>query len=113
MDYSFDLARAYLAQQTRESIHEMSEQIQLFKCELQTIEAIEVVESQHPFIQTDLLKITLQTRSAYSGYELQQLLEKNGIFTEMADPYNVLLVYPLATISQLQTITWRIKRATH
>ena len=108
---SLDLARAYLAQQTRESIHEMSEQIQLFKHELRTIEAVDVVESQHPSIQTDLLKITLQTRSAYSGYELQRLLEKNGIFTEMADPYNVLLVYPLATISQLQTITERIKRA--
>ncbi|MFX8770574.1 hypothetical protein ABTM91_20575, partial [Acinetobacter baumannii] len=51
---SLDLARAYLAQQTRESIHEMSEQIQLFKHELQTIEAIHVVESRHPLIRTDL-----------------------------------------------------------
>lgn len=108
---SLDLARAYLAQQTREMIDAIIEQIQLFKQELQTIDAIHVVESQHPLIRTDLLKITLQTRSAYSGYELQQLLERNGIFTELADPYNVLLVYPLAKIKQIQAMIERIKCA--
>ncbi len=108
---SLDLARAYVAQQTRETINEMVEQIQLFKQQLRGIEAIHVVESQHPLVRTDLLKITLQTRSAHSGYELQQLLERNEIFTEMADPYNVLLVYPLAKIKQFQMITERIKRA--
>lgn len=108
---SLDLARAYVAQQTRETIDEMVEQIQLFKQELRTIEAIHVVESRHPLIRTDLLKVTLQTRSAHSGYELQQLLERNGIFTEMADPYNVLLVYPLAKIKTFQMIIERIKHA--
>ncbi|OSX54177.1 aminotransferase class I/II-fold pyridoxal phosphate-dependent enzyme [Anoxybacillus ayderensis] len=108
---SLDLARAYVAQQTRETINETVEQIQLFKQQLRGIEAIHVVESQHPLVRTDLLKITLQTRSVHSGYELQQLLERNEIFTEMADPYNVLLVYPLAKIKQFQMITERIKRA--
>lgn len=108
---SLDLARAYVARQTRETIDEIIAQIQLFKQELRTIEAIHVVESRHPLIRTDLLKITLQTRSAHSGYELQQLLEMNGIFTEMADPYNVLLVYPLAKMKQLPDVTERIKRA--
>ncbi|WP_461201925.1 aminotransferase class I/II-fold pyridoxal phosphate-dependent enzyme [Anoxybacillus sp. TBDG-1] len=108
---SLDLARAYVARQTRETIDEIISEIQLFKQELRTIEAIHVAESRHPLIRTDLLKITLQTRSAHSGYELQRLLEINGIFTEMADPYNVLLVYPLAKMKQLPAIAHRIKRA--
>ena len=43
----------------------------------------------------DELKVTVQTRCQLSGYELQSLFEKVGIYTEMADPYNVLFILPL------------------
>ncbi len=43
----------------------------------------------------DELKVTVQTRCQLSGYELQSVLEKVGIYTEMADPYNVLFILPL------------------
>jgi lysine decarboxylase len=48
---------------------------------------------QYP-LQDDL-KITVQTRCQLSGYELQSVFERAGIYTEMADPYNVLLILPL------------------
>ena len=43
----------------------------------------------------DELKVTVQTRCQLSGYELQSVFEKVGIYTEMADPYNVLFILPL------------------
>ena len=43
----------------------------------------------------DLLKVTLQTSNAFNGFQMQDAFEKEGIFTELADPSNVLLVLPL------------------
>ena len=43
----------------------------------------------------DLLKVTLQTSNALNGFQMQDAFEKEGIFTELADPSNVLLVLPL------------------
>ena len=43
----------------------------------------------------DLLKITLQSDDTYTGYELQEALRNEGIYAELADPRNVLLVLPL------------------
>ena len=59
--------------------------------ELSTIPQIAIL--QYPL--QDELKVTVQTRCQLSGYELQSVFEKVGIYTEMADPYNVLFILPL------------------
>lgn len=90
---SLDIARNYLATYTVEDQQYLISQIAYFKRELRAIEQIKVLE--YPNGQGDPLKLTLQTKGNGTGYELQRLLEEHGIFTEMADPYNVLMVLPL------------------
>jgi len=41
------------------------------------------------------LKVTLQSQTELNGFEMQEAFEREGIFTELADPHNVLLVLPL------------------
>ncbi|WP_044895816.1 aminotransferase class I/II-fold pyridoxal phosphate-dependent enzyme [Aeribacillus alveayuensis] len=108
---SLDLARSYLANLSREDINKISEEISNFKRLLQEIECITVAESTDPVVTTDLLKITVQTRSALSGYQLQSLLEKEGIFAELADPFNLLFVYPLALLKNFAEVSKKIKHA--
>jgi arginine/lysine/ornithine decarboxylase len=108
---SLDLARSYVACLTKNDVKKVAEQIREFKDALATIEGIAIVHSHQPLVQTDLLKITLQTRSELSGYELQQLLEREGIFAELADPFNVLLIYPLAVIEQMEQVVEKIQQA--
>lgn len=90
---SLDMARHYLATYTEEDQTYLKEKIKLFKKELQLINQVKVLE--YPNGQGDPLKLTLQTQCNKTGYELQQLFEKKGIYAEMADPYNVLFVLPL------------------
>lgn len=90
---SLDVARHYIATYTVEDQQYLKNQLAHFKRELRAIEQIKVLE--YPNGQGDPLKLTLQTKGNETGYELQQLLEEQGIFTEMADPYNVLMVLPL------------------
>ena len=49
----------------------------------------------YPNSQGDPLKVTIQSRCGLSGFELQKRLEEVGIYTELADPYNVLFILPL------------------
>jgi arginine/lysine/ornithine decarboxylase len=108
---SLDLARNYLASLSPEDINQISKQINYFKEILKEIQCITVAESTDPIVATDLLKITIQTRSTLSGYQLQSLLEQEGIFTELADPFNVLFVYPLALLTDLEVVSKKIKNA--
>lgn len=52
----------------------------------------------------DPLKVTVQTDREISGYELQSLFEKEGLFTELADDRNVLFVLPLGPIPHLEDL---------
>ena len=106
---SLDLARYYLANMSQQQISEVCEEICQFKESLNEIPCIAVTESTNPAVTTDLLKITIQTRSSLSGYQLQSLLERAGIFAELADPLNVLFVYPLAATGKLTEVCQRIK----
>lgn len=93
---SLDLARCYLAGLLDKGINGLYKDIESFKNALSEIDAVKAVESEAEGIKTDPLKLTLQTRSALSGFELQKKLENEGVFTELADPQNVLLVLPLS-----------------
>lgn len=90
---SLDMARNYLATYSEEDAMYLLGKISEFRDKLQAINGIKVL-SYHEG-QGDPLKITIQSTTSLSGYEMQTLLEKEGIFPELADPYNVLLVFPL------------------
>lgn len=90
---SLDLARAYLASFSGKDEEALLEKAGHFRKNLSKIKGIKVLNFEHK--NGDPLKVTIQSAAALSGYELQTLLEKHGIFTEMADPYNVLFVLPL------------------
>ncbi|UOE55541.1 aminotransferase class I/II-fold pyridoxal phosphate-dependent enzyme [Bacillus sp. CMF12] len=90
---SLDLARAYLASFSAKDEEVLLGKIGQFRKKLSKIIGIKVLNFEHQ--NGDPLKVTIQSETVLSGFELQTLLEKHGIFTEMADPYNVLFVLPL------------------
>ncbi|MBX9973516.1 aminotransferase class I/II-fold pyridoxal phosphate-dependent enzyme [Cytobacillus firmus] len=90
---SLDLARAYLASFSAKDQELLLEKIGQFRKELSKIIGIKVLNFEHQ--NGDPLKVTIQSETVLSGFELQTILEKHGIFTEMADPDNVLFVLPL------------------
>jgi len=65
-----------------------------FKVCLSSISEIEVLEPPED-VWIDPLKISIRSKCGLSGYELQALLEEKGIYSELADPQNVLFVLPL------------------
>jgi arginine/lysine/ornithine decarboxylase len=95
---SLDLARNYLATYEPNDLEYLQDEISNFKKELATIQSIKVLE--YPDSVGDTLKITIQSRSKLSGFELQKRFEEKGIYTELADPYNVLLILPLLKENQ-------------
>ncbi|MFL6561309.1 MAG: aminotransferase class I/II-fold pyridoxal phosphate-dependent enzyme, partial [Bacillus sp. (in: firmicutes)] len=90
---SLDLARSYLGTYNQKDITFLLNQIKHFKAELAKIPAIKVLD--YPNDNGDPLKITLQSRCGLNGFELQRRLEEVSIFTELADPNNVLFILPL------------------
>lgn len=90
---SLDLARNYLASYSQTDLTYLVSEINRFKARLAEIPAIKIMDYQ---AQTgDFLKITIQSRCGLSGFELQKKLEALSVYTELADPYNVLLILPL------------------
>jgi arginine/lysine/ornithine decarboxylase len=111
---SLDIARGYLATFTREDGEYLLKKITEFKDRLQQLKGIKVLSYKNG--EGDPLKITLQSASALSGFEIQKLLEDEGIYTEMADPNNVLLVFPLLKKGMdfpLTEVTAAFKKALH
>lgn len=83
---SLDLARSYLGTYEQEDLSYLKSELQEFKENLEKLDSIRVLPGDDP------LKLTIQSSS---GFELQSRLESKGIYAELADPYNVLLVLPL------------------
>ncbi|PLS03452.1 aminotransferase class I/II-fold pyridoxal phosphate-dependent enzyme [Neobacillus cucumis] len=90
---SLDISRHYLASYNNSDLHFLLSEINSFKEELAGIETIKVLT--FPENLGDCLKMTVQTRCGLSGFELQKRLESYGVYTELADPYNVLFIFPL------------------
>lgn len=86
---SLDLARSYLGTYNRDDLSYLKEEIESFRSAISNLDAIRLLK------QDDPLKMTIQATGNLSGFELQKVLESEGIFTELADPYNVLFVLPL------------------
>ncbi|WP_273854113.1 aminotransferase class I/II-fold pyridoxal phosphate-dependent enzyme [Guptibacillus spartinae] len=93
---SLDLARHYLSSLTEQQLGHILEEIRQFKKQLSEVPGINVIgDVSRAYHQLDPLKITVQLAGA-SGYELAKKLENEGIFVELSDPLNVLLVCPMA-----------------
>jgi arginine/lysine/ornithine decarboxylase len=109
---SLDIARHYLATYEHTDLSFLLTEIQHFKEALANINAIKVLD--FPSNHGDILKITIQTRCELSGFELQQRFEEFGIYTELADPYNVLFILPLLKNGQnyrLAEVAEKLKKA--
>ncbi|XJZ27355.1 aminotransferase class I/II-fold pyridoxal phosphate-dependent enzyme [Bacillota bacterium Lsc_1132] len=89
---SLDLARSYLGTYDSSDTGFLMKKISQFKQELTDIPGLKVLESKNA---GDPLKLTIQSATELSGFALQKRLEEAGIFTELADLYNVLFVFPL------------------
>ncbi|MCM3639425.1 aminotransferase class I/II-fold pyridoxal phosphate-dependent enzyme [Sporosarcina luteola] len=85
---SLDDARAYAESYTKEDQVDFLEKRRAFIGNLLTIPALRIVESDDP------LKLLLRVQG-YTGFELLARLEMEGVFAELADPFQVLFVLPL------------------
>ncbi|SMQ59432.1 Arginine/lysine/ornithine decarboxylase [Bacillus sp. OV166] len=109
---SLDLARNYLATYKPNDLTFLLNEIQRFKEMLAEIPAIRVLE--YPNDNGDPLKLTIQSRSGLNGFDLQRRLEEVSIYTELADPHNVLFILPLLKEGQsfpLEEAVLKIKKA--
>lgn len=107
---SLDIARYYLAHITESEKVKIVNSINDFRKQLSTINQLEVMPTQTKDNSGDPLKVIVQTRCSLTGYQLQKEFEKYNIFTELADPCNVLFVLPLAGREGWTSITDKIKQ---
>lgn len=90
---SLDLARSFVGTLTEKDLSYCSSVAHDFREKLSHIEGIKVLK--HNDVQTDILKVTLQTDGSFTGIQLQEELNRNGLYNELADPRNILLILPL------------------
>ncbi|MGS2780262.1 aminotransferase class I/II-fold pyridoxal phosphate-dependent enzyme [Robertmurraya sp. GLU-23] len=89
---SLDLARKYIATYEEEDLHYTLQMISQFREKLNGIPSIKLLTYKG---EGDPLKVTIQSRTSLTGFDLQSKLEEFGIFTELADEHNVLFIFPL------------------
>ncbi|PLR93326.1 aminotransferase class I/II-fold pyridoxal phosphate-dependent enzyme [Bacillus sp. T33-2] len=88
---SLDAARSYLGTFKVDDKSYLLDEIEAFKHNLKDLDGIRLLSSD----RTDPLKMTMQSTNGLSGFALQKLFEAEGVYTELADPANVLFVLPL------------------
>ncbi|MDF2608102.1 MAG: arginine decarboxylase [Bacillales bacterium] len=92
---SLDYARLFLQNYNEELRRELEMSIKELLNDIYNIPQLCVCYSEDLNIEQDILKIKINSNTKLNGFELQKELEKNGIFTELADHNGVLLVHPL------------------
>ncbi|WP_152442759.1 aminotransferase class I/II-fold pyridoxal phosphate-dependent enzyme [Bacillus sp. THAF10] len=108
---SLDLARYYLASFDKQAIQELLHDMEDLQLQIGKMPEIRVVVPKNKLLQKDPLKLVLRSTQGISGFSLQKLLEKEGIFVELADAKNVLLVLPLAINDRKQELLEKLTRA--
>lgn len=110
---SLDLARNYMAQLTEDEIRSIYSEIEKFRSRLGQFPQLSVVgpSPSEAYTALDPLKVTVQTNCQLNGFEIQRRLEKQGLYTELADPYHVLLIMPLARFDQADMFMAAIETA--
>jgi len=91
---SLDDARAYADSYNEEDKSYFSEQRVAFVKQLKPIQGLQTVETDDP------LKLILRIEG-YSGFDVQKKLEAEGIYSEIADRYQVLFVLPLLKVGSI------------
>ena len=91
---SLDLARSFLASYTSSDEKYLLNRVNNFRRELNDSGVVRVLETPQG-ASRDPLKVTIQSTHGLSGYELQEALEAEGVYAELADSSNVLLILPL------------------
>ncbi|RXZ01073.1 aminotransferase class I/II-fold pyridoxal phosphate-dependent enzyme [Fictibacillus sp. S7] len=107
---SLDLARAYTANLSTGDFKKIRQNADHFRRSLTDLSGLHVLEAS-PGCRVDPLKVTVQSTMGLSGYELQHIFERQGIYTELADPFNVLFVLPLKEVQDSTTIIQTIQDA--
>lgn len=105
---SLDLARTYLAAYEQKDVQYLLKEKGQFVAELAKIPSIKVLD--YPNSKGDPLKVTIQTRCKLSGFELQKRFEMAGIYTELADPENVLFILPLIKENQAYPLSEAVEK---
>lgn len=90
---SLDIARSYLGTYNGEDAHYLRNEIRQFRGALAKIQGIRILPFPNNY--GDFLKVTVQSTCSLTGYELQKRLEQQGVYSELADPINVLFILPL------------------
>jgi arginine/lysine/ornithine decarboxylase len=90
---SLDIARSYIGTYAADDHTYLHEQLTRFAAKLSENNRIKVLPYGPQ--KGDPLKVTLQSQTELNGFEMQEAFAREGIFAELADPYNVLLVLPL------------------
>ncbi|WP_083249284.1 aminotransferase class I/II-fold pyridoxal phosphate-dependent enzyme [Bacillus solimangrovi] len=106
---SLDIARVYL--QTfieKDDKSNVLSQLSDFQQKI-FVMGLEPVQSTDKLITQDPLKLILQ--ASCNGYELQHALEREQVYVELADPLNVLCIFPLGNIPQKEELLLRFQRA--
>lgn len=108
---SLDYARAYVESLESSDIEQINTSIEALKKRLDKIPQIQIVQASKGCDYLDPLKMIVQSRTKLSGYEMQRVFENVGIYTELADPYNVLFILPLTSIKRMDELVSLIKHS--
>jgi lysine decarboxylase len=107
---ALDGARAYIEQLNEENRNEVLAGVQSFIDEIATIPQLEVIKRSCSSYSQDPLKVTIKSCTKLSGYELQELLYKEGIDVELADDKHVLFVFGLGDYTDSSYLALKLKR---
>jgi len=88
---SLDDARSYVERYSPIDYKQMMDRREVFIDALETIPLIEIVQVDDP------LKLLIRVEK-YTGFQVQQAFEKQNIYVELADIYQVLLILPLLKV---------------
>ncbi|OZM55868.1 hypothetical protein CIB95_15220 [Lottiidibacillus patelloidae] len=109
---SLDLARLYLQSLTGSKIDSIVSSHHSFKKKLKRLDELIVIDNCEEGNYTiDPLKLVIQASNKATGVSLQKQLEGQGIYTELADTKNVLLILPLAEMKNSEEVFLRISHA--
>ena len=104
---SLDDARSYVERYSDIDYRQLLNKRKLFIEALETIQQLEVIQVDDP------LKLLMRA-GKYSGFQLQKALEKQKVYVELADSYQILLILPLLKVEHeypFADIRRRIKHA--
>jgi arginine/lysine/ornithine decarboxylase len=101
---SLDLSRQYMGNLSEEDLESITLQAEEFRVFIDSLHHLHTVKTPAAGYVIDPLKLTVQSDKEISGFELQNLFEQEGLFTELADDRNVLFILPLGRINRLKEL---------